>query len=198
MTPKADHNELIIARTVRERAWAYDAWMSRLSWGAMRRLANRPVAEGGLGYDLSEQACRSLVEQAKTDRGDLTMSRAERIERQAAEIDERARSARHDFTAAYARAAALDRAIDMFEVDSVEDAKVLGGMVANRAALAADLERADKRLDAVHAREARLFGLDAPIEAKLEVTNRDAVDAELDAMLARLDPPKKQRARDAG
>lgn len=185
MTPKHDRRELILARTVRERAWAYDAWMSRLSWGAMRRLANLPVEAGGLGYDLSEQACKGLVEQAKADRGDLTMSRDERIERQAAEVDERARSARHDFTAAYARAAALDRAIADFEVFDTDTALTLRGMIADRAALAGDLERADRRLDSIHAREAKLFGLDAPIEAKLEVTSRDAVVDELNAMLVR-------------
>lgn len=185
MSRKTDKSEILAARTVRERAWAYDAWMSRLSWGAIRRLANLPEDEGGLGYDLSESACKSLVEQAKTDRGDLTMSRDERIERQAAEVDERARAARHDFTAAYTRMAKLDAAIAGFEVYDKDTASALAALVVERSGIAYDLERADRRLDNIHGREAKLFGLDAPVEAKLEVTSKDAVGEELNAMLAR-------------
>lgn len=192
----ADRFELLDARIEHERAWAYEAWMARLSWGAMRRLANLPASEGGLGYDLSLQACRGLVEQAKADRGDLTMSRADRIERQSAEVDERARSARHDFAAASRRAADLDRAIAAFEVHDADTAAMLRGMVAERAAAGADVERADRRLDSVHAREARLFGLDAPTEARLEVTSRDAVAEELDAMLERASRKPAAASRD--
>src|SRR5690606_28949064 len=112
MTPKA--GPLLEQRVVRERAWAYAAWMSRVSWSAMRAMANRPESEGGLGYDLSESALKGLVDQAKADRGDLTMSREQRIERQSAELDERARAARQDYAAAYERITKLDAAIASF------------------------------------------------------------------------------------
>lgn len=208
MTPKAKRESapasapLLEQRVAYERAWAYDAWMARLSWGAMRRLANAQPEAGGLGYDLSEQACKGLVEQARTDRGDLTMGRAERLERQAAEVDERARSARHDFGAAYTKAAALDEAIaalrasDERHVDVANYVARLSKLVDQRDRHAAELERADNRLDRIHAREARLFGLDAPTEAKLEVTSRDAVTDELNAMLERA--ARKPVREDAG
>ncbi len=174
----------VLQRITREREWAYSAWVSRLSWGAMRRAANLPESEGGLGYDLSESALKGLVLQAKADRGDMTLPRADRIERQSYEVDERARAATHDFRAAYARAKALDEAIERFEVYDVETAMILRGMISDRGAIAADLERADRRLDAVHARESKLHGLDAPTEARLEVTTRDAVVDELNEALA--------------
>lgn len=181
MTPKA--GPLIEQRVMHERAWAYSAWMARYGYAAMRRLANLPPDEGGLGYDLSESALKGLVDQAKADRGDLTMSREQRIERQSAEVDERARAARHDFAAAYQRLATLDAAIAGFEVYDLETAMALRSMVTERNGIAADLERADRRLDTIHAREAKLHGLDAPTEARLEVTTRDAVIDELNAAL---------------
>lgn len=199
MTPKADRNrDLIEARVLREREWAHAAWLSRLSWGAMRRLANLPEVEGGLGYDLSEQALKGLVLAARNDRGDMAMGRDERIERQAAEVDERARSARHDFAAAYSKAAALDRAIADFEVYDMDTAAALRALIQERTALAYDLERADRRLDSIHAREAKLFGLDAPTEAKLEVTSRDAVADELNAMLERAGRKTVTHAQEPG
>lgn len=194
MTPKA--GPLIAARVMHERAWAYNAWMARYGYSAMRRLANLPESEGGLGYDLSESALKGLVEAAKADRGDLTMSREQRIERQSAEVDERARAARHDFGAAYSRLATLDAAIAGFEVYDLDTALALRDMVGQRNAIARELEAADRRLDTIHAREAKLHGLDAPSEARLEVTTRDAVFDELNAALeaAGLDPVKADRA----
>lgn len=181
MTPKAAKlDALLEARTAHEQTWALELWMGRHTWAQMRRLAGAPPEKGGLGYDLSESALKGLVAGAREARGDLTMGRAERIERQAAEVDERARAARHDFAAAYERVRALDAAIV-----EAPDAETVRDLVAQRAGVAADLERADRRLDAVHAREARLFGLDQPAELEVKVTQHDALVDELNAQLAR-------------
>jgi len=185
MAPKPSA-DLVAAAAHHEREWCYELWLARSSFSQIRIQANRPAELGGLGYDLSLNAVKGLVLAAREARGDLGMSRVERIERQAAEIDERARAARYDFGAAYTRAAALDRAIDGFEVYDADTATALRGMLAERAALGADVERADRRLDVAQAREAKLHGLDAPTEARLEVTTRDAVTEELNAMLARV------------
>lgn len=183
MTPKA--GPLLDARIVRERAWAYQAWMSRVSWGAMRALANLPESEGGLGYDLSESALKGLVDQAKADRGDLTMSREQRIERQSAELDERARLARQDYDAAYTRRRKLDAAIESFSehLYSADDVNALARLIEQRDRLARELEAADRRLDSVHDREGKLHGLNAATEHKVEVVHRDAIIDELNAAL---------------
>lgn len=191
MTPKSD--DLIASRIEREQRWAYNLWLGRLSFSAIRRLANEPVSEGGLGYDLSEQAIKGLVKGAREALGDLTTTKADRVERQGAEVDERARAARHDFASAYAKANAIDEAIAALRADEhakhddpLAYANAMSRLISKRDQVAADLERADKRLDAVQAREARLFGLDAPSEAKLEVTSRDGVLDDLNDALARL------------
>lgn len=187
MTPeRAPATDLVVARVAREQEWAHALWLARHSFLGMRRVASLPEHEGGLGYDLSEQALKGLVDGARAARGDLSTSRAGRIERQAAEVDERARAARHDFAAAHSRAAALDRAIADFEVYDVATARALADLVAQRAQLASDVEKADRRLDVVQQREAKLFGLDQPTEAKLDVVTHDGVLDDLNAALARL------------
>jgi len=197
MSPKTEGARIISAGDERERAWALEAWTARLSWGAMRRLANLPPAEGGLGYDLSESALKGLVVKAREDRGDVTMGREERRERQSVEVDMRARAARHDIERAYQRAAVLDEAIANFEVWDTDSANALRNLVVERAGIAADLERADRRLDIAQAREAKLHGLDAATEVAIDVTHRDAVDAELNEMLARIDPKAIPRGEDS-
>lgn len=180
-----DATSIIPARVAHERAWALEAWTARLSWSAMRRLANLPERDGGLGYDLSESALKGLVLKAREDRGDVSMGRDERRERQSVEVDLRARAARSDLDAAYARAAVLDRAINGFEVYDTDSAAALRNLIIERAGIAADIERADKRLDIAQAREAKLHGLDAPAELAVDVTHHDAVAEELNAMLER-------------
>lgn len=91
---------LVEARVARERQWAYDRWLERLTWAQMRVLAQLPPERGGLGYDLSPSALKGLVTQARADMGDTAMSRDERIERQTAELDAIARSLRKRIAAA--------------------------------------------------------------------------------------------------
>lgn len=178
-------NGIIPERVARERSWALEAWTARLSWGAMRRLANLPEHDGGLGYDLSESALKGLVLKAREDRGDVTMARDERRERQSVEVDMRARAARADLDAAYIRAAVLDRAMANFEVYDAETADALARMAGERRELAKIIESADRRLDQAQEREAKLHGLNAPAELSVDVTHHDAVALELNAMLER-------------
>lgn len=183
MTPALGSDPVAI-KVAGERAWAYERWMQRLSYSAMRWLANLPPAEGGLGYDLSESALRGLVKSARDDRGDLTMSREDRIERQSAEVDERGRGAIQDYVNARTM---LDQprpvAADFMEREDYLEALLTWSKTVEAGLKA--VESAERRLEAVHNREAKLHGLDAPTEAKVEVTTRDAVTAELEAMLAR-------------
>lgn len=72
----------------------------------------------------------------------------------------------------------------MYDLDT---AVALANMSAERRQIARELEAADRRLEAAQAREAKLHGLDAPTEAKVEVTHRDAVIDELNAALAAAD-----------
>lgn len=186
MTPKADRTALIEARVAREREWALAAWEARLSWVNMRIAANQPVEAGGLGYDLSESALKGLVTKAREDRGDLSMTRGERVERQSLEVDARARAARLDMERAYANGTKIEppRREDFY--DPLEWANALAAYARAVQATTAAVESADRRLDAAHKREAALHGLDNPAELKIDVTHRDAVDAELNDMLARL------------
>lgn len=192
MPPKDSHDtSAISARLSHERDWALNAWMGRLSWEAMRSLANRAPEEGGLGYDLSIQALKGLVNGAKEARGDMTMAREDRRERQSYEVDERARAARNDLVALYRQRAKLDAAIESFSetIYSEDDANALARLVDQRARVARELELADKRLDIAQDREAKLHGLNAPTDIKVDVTHHDAIAEELNAMLERAGLP---------
>lgn len=190
MTPRPD-DSLIEQRVQHERDWAYALWLDRLTFRQIRRVANMAPSEGGLGYDLGEQAIKGLVLAARESIGDVTMSRDERIERQAAEIDARARTARLEFEALANKAQSLDTAIaELRESNARYDDPLtyvnrLAKLVDQRGRVAAELERADLRLDRAQVAERKLFGLDAPSEAKLEITTRDAVTDELNEMLER-------------
>ncbi len=162
MTTPSDSTP-IEARVLREREWVYEAWLARLTFTQIRTLANAAPADGGLGYDLAITAIKGLIEQAKADRGETTMGKAERAERRQAERDELARHARARLREAAAKQGADDDAA--------------------------------KLLLTVHKAEREEFGDDAASRHEVEVTNRSAVDAELEAMLARLDPPKKQHSK---
>lgn len=186
MTKSAKRSELIAVRVEHERRWAYERWLERLTWSQMRMAARLPESEGGLGYDLSEQAMRGLVNQARASAGELSMGRAERVERQLVEVDARARAARRDLDAVYRAARAIDAAVSALDPRDRDEASLLSPLVAQRASLARELELAEKRLDSAQDREAKLVGLYAATEAKLEVTTRDGVIEDLNAALSRL------------
>lgn len=118
--------EIIEARVLEEREWCYAAWMDRLSWSAMRALANRPRTEGGLGRDIPVRVLRSLVAEARLDRGETGMTNEERVERQLFELDELARNARRAIAEA-AAVGALDVHASKLLLDVVKrEADLLG------------------------------------------------------------------------
>lgn len=92
-TPKA---ELIERRVAIEREWCYARWMERMTYRQIKALAPLPVEAGGLGVHLSHEAVRSMVAEYRAARGDVTMSRDERLERQSDEVDEMMRQLRRE------------------------------------------------------------------------------------------------------
>lgn len=89
MTPKksSDRGELLARRIVHEQEWAYARWLEHRSYRQMRIMANAPIAEGGLGYDLSLDALRGLVAGYRETHGEQTMTRAEHIDRELHDLD---------------------------------------------------------------------------------------------------------------
>jgi len=153
----ATDREIIVARVVHEEQWAYDRRSERLGIRQIARLSALPPEQGGLGYPLSETVVRSRVEAYFSRiRSSLQTGVEERRARQEEEIDDLIRLAVADIRAA--RAAGDVRA-------SAE---------------------AEMRLLRYQEREAKIFGTDAPQRIETEVTTRDAVADELDAMLARM------------
>lgn len=170
--------ELVEARVIREEEWALEAWRARVTFPEMRRLALRPPELGGLGYAMSESALRSLVAQARQRHGDTTMSREERVERQQMEIDARARAARHDLNRAHAALA------EPMPDDTAEPEE--RALYWKKIEAAGKLvETADRRLAQAMKDERDLHGLNAPTRIEADVTTRDAVTEELNAMLTR-------------
>jgi hypothetical protein len=146
---------LIEARLVREREWCYARWMERMTFRQISAASALPIEQGGLGVHLSIQATRNMVAAYREERGDVTMSRDERRERQSDELDELARSIRAQLA----------------------KVKAEHGIV--------DLKLTDALL-AIGKREADLHGLAAATEIKAEIVTRSSIDAEIDAMLARM------------
>jgi hypothetical protein len=158
MSKKSDaRTALIEARVVREREWMHARWMERMTFRQISAAAALPVEMGGLGVQISPAGCKAMVHAYREDRGDVTMGREERRERQSDEIDEMARAIRRDL-ARWAE-----------EHDGAVNLKLVEALLA------------------LGKREADLHGLAAPTEIKAEIVTRDAVDAEIEAMLARLD-----------
>lgn len=87
---------LIEARVVREREWMHARWMERMSFRQISAAAAMPVELGGLGIMVSPAGCKAMVNAYREDRGDVTMGRDERRERQSDELDEMARGIRHE------------------------------------------------------------------------------------------------------
>lgn len=157
MSKKSDaRTALIEARVVREREWMHARWMERMTFRQISAAAALPVEVGGLGISVSPAGCKAMVHAYREDRGDVTMGRDERRERQADELDEMARAIRNQLA----------------------ETKEETGRV--------DLKLVEALL-AIGKREADLHGLAAPTEIKAEITTRDAIDAEVEALLERLD-----------
>ena len=157
MSKKSDaRTALIEARVVREREWMHARWMERMTFHQISAAAALPVEHGGLGIMVGPAGCKAMVNAYREDRGDVTMGRDERRERQSDEIDEMARAVRGQLA-------------EHMETYGTVNLKLVEALLA------------------LGKREADLHGLAAPTEIKAEIVTRDAVDAEIEAMLARLD-----------
>lgn len=92
MTPKSKRKadpgaDVVLARTLVEQEWAHGRWLQHESWTQMRVTAGRPPSDGGLGYDLSIQALKGLVDGYRQRVGDLTATREQHIERELNDLD---------------------------------------------------------------------------------------------------------------
>ncbi|MFM9745017.1 hypothetical protein ACKI2C_46475 [Streptomyces brasiliscabiei] len=173
-------DELIEAKVIREEDFALEAWRARVPFPEMRR---RALAE--LGYAISESGLRALVKSARARVGDLAMTRDERIERQQAEIDERAARASFDLRKWHALAQEPQPDRDEY-ADTSEHRDALAGWakrveVANKA-----IADADRRLQAAMKDEREIYGDNAATKIEAEVTTRDGVLDDLNAALVSL------------
>jgi hypothetical protein len=164
MTPKPEHDRdaVILARVLREREWCYAGWLAHKTWTQLRVEAARPESEGGLGYDLSIQAIKGLVEAARADRGDLHLDRDAHIERELHDLE-------------LLQQEAMRAVIEQRNSPPVDAQGNLKLFAIDAAKFYAEL--GEKRR--------KLLGLDAATKIEAEVTHRDAVTEELNAMLAR-------------
>jgi len=177
---KPSRAEIVEAKVVREEDFALEAWRNRIPYPEMRRLALRE-----LGYALSESALRALVQSARARHGDTAMTRADRIDRQQAEIDERAARARFDLRKWHtlAQEPQPERS-EYFDTAEHRDALALWGKrveVANKA-----IAEADRRLAAAMKDEREIYGDNAATKIEAEVTTRDGVLEDLNAALVSL------------
>jgi len=178
--PKASRAELVEAKVIREEDFALEAWRNRIPYPEMRRLALDV-----LGYALSESALRALVQSARARHGDTAMTRADRIDRQQAEIDERAARARFDLRKwhALAQEPQPERS-EYFDTADHRDALAAWGKrveVANKA-----IAEADRRLQAAMKDEREIYGDNAATKIEAEVVTRDGVLDDLNAALVSL------------
>lgn len=150
--------EVIEEKVAYEEVWAHDRRVERLSWSQMRALAPLPREEGGLGYVMGVKTLQVRAAAGfEHVRGVVATGIEERRARQEEEID----------------------ALVRLAVADIKAARAAGDVKASAAA--------EARLLAYQRREADLFGIDAPARAHVEVTTKDAVAAELDEMMRRLD-----------
>lgn len=179
--PKATSRaELVEAKVIREEDFALEAWRARVPYPAMRRQALEV-----LGYAISESGLRALVQSARARHGDTSMTRADRIDRQQAEIDERARRARFDLAKWHAASnEPQPERSEYFDTLEYRDALAAWGKrveAANKA-----IAEADRRLAAAMKDEREIYGDNAATKIEAEVTTRDGVLDDLNAALVSL------------
>lgn len=186
MSKKSDARTALIAeRIVREREWMHARWMERMTFRQISAAAALPLERGGLGIMVSAAGCKAMVSAYREESGDQTMGRDERRERMSDEIDMRVRAARMDLTAAYAGHAKAEA--ELFTLDEYAEPGLRIALAKTIEMWQGLIDRADRRLDAAQQREEKLHGLAAPTEIKAEIVTRDVVDAEIEALLERLD-----------
>ncbi len=196
MSKRPKYREIEAVRLGLEQSWAYGRHLEHLSYRDMRARVIEPPERGGLGYDLSEHALAGLVRgYLDTMRETLTEQRDAYVARELADLDDQQR----------ALTAVLLRNIDMAETARVARDRGYDSALALLKAEpdaavplpAADLVRLLAALRSVGESRRKLLGLDAPIEAKVDVVHRSAVEDELAAMLADVGAktPEKVKAK---
>jgi hypothetical protein len=156
-------DDLLLARVLHEQEWAHARWLAHEPWAIMRQTAQRSPAEGGLGYDVSLQALKGLVEGYRARVGDLSADREAHLERELHDLDMLQReAARAIMEQRQAPPVDAQGNVKPFAIDAVK--------------LYADL--GEKRR--------KLLGLDAATKIEADVVHRDAVTEELNAMLVRI------------
>jgi hypothetical protein len=155
-------DDVLLARVLHEQEWAHGRWLAHEPWIAMRQTAELPPERGGLGYSLSLQALKGLVEGYRARVGDLSATREQHLERELHDLDMLQReAARAILEQRQAPPVDAQGNIKPFAIDAVK--------------LYADL--GEKRR--------KLLGLDAATKIEADVVHRDAVTEELNAMLVR-------------
>lgn len=163
---KPINREVVAAKVAIEEEWAYDRRVERLSWRQMRDRSALPIERGGLGYPLGIATLQARAEAYFGQiRGTLRVGVDERRIRQEGEIDELIRLA----------------------IGDIRAARAVGDVKASA--------EAEGRLLRYQEREAKIFGTDSPQRIEAEVTTRDTVTEELNAMLARIGVDETIEAR---
>lgn len=100
--------ELVAARVVLERQWAYDRRIvDGMTWQMIRGAALRDDEHGGIGRNVGISTLKALVAAHRAEQGEIVGTREERIERRQHELDTLALAARASLARA-AAAGALD------------------------------------------------------------------------------------------
>lgn len=162
MSKKSDaRTALIEKRILEEQEWVWTRRIAEgLTWPAIRGLALRPRDAGGLDRNLGIATLKDMCAAHRAAMGEIVGTRDERVER---------RQLEYDMVALLARAELL-RAADP------SDPERRPRLEANAAKVLLD----------VRAAEAKMHGDDRPVEMKAEIVTKTAVEAELEAMLARI------------
>lgn len=142
--------DLVVARVVVERQWAYDRRIvDGMTWQMIRALALRPDEHGGIGRNYGIATLKGLVAAHRAEQGEIVGTREERIERRQHELDELALLARASLGRA-AAAGALDVHAAKVLLDArAAEAKMHGDDAALR--IEADVTTHDAVLDELNA-----------------------------------------------
>lgn len=169
---KAKHTELIAVRVEAEQRWAYAQRMAHLSYNEMRVKSSRHPEDGGLGYQLSEHALKALVNGYLEKMREVhEVNVEELVTRELADLDMQQRRA-----AVVAELAAEHLAAVR------DDPEAPGRLSVDAGKLLLD---ADAKARAIGESRRKLLGLDQPTRIEADVTVKDGVLEELNAMLGR-------------
>lgn len=165
---KAKRAELIAVRVEAEQRWAYAQRMAHLSYTEMRAKSALHPDAGGLGYPLSEHALKGLVNTYLEKMREVhEVNTQELVQRELADLDMQQRRA------AIVAELAAESMARAHEIDALD---VHGGKL---------LLEADAKARAVGESRRKLLGLDQPTRIEADVTVKDGVLEELNAMLGR-------------